>query len=110
MSLMDQYELLELGPVPCDEDCYQTGHDDDDLIRKQAHIWKGQLQRTFPEATFVVKRFPHDFGCYYEVCVVYDPDDQESNNRAWEIDENVPKIWDRESVVEMQQLEKENSH
>ena len=108
MSLMDQYELLELGPVPCDEDCYQTGKDDDGLIRKQAHIWKGQLQRTYPEATFVVKRFPHDFGCYYEVCVVYDPDDDKSCRDAWDIEGNCPKTWDRESIVEMQKLEKEN--
>lgn len=97
-------EHLELGPVPNDEECYQTGVDDDDKIRNQAIAWKHQLQRLYPDAQFRIKGFPHDFGIYYEVCVFFDPDNEAESDMAFTIEANLPNVWDDKALDELREL------
>lgn len=92
-------EYIELGPVPANEDCAQTGDPD---FRKKA-LQEGTryielLKRKFPGAPdscgFQLKFFPHDFGAYAEVVVTYDPNDEASADFAYNVERNVPETWE----------------
>ena len=92
-------EYIELGPVPANEECAQTGDPD---FRKQAMKEGARyielLKRLFPNeldsCSFQLKSFPHDFGSYFEVVVIYDPDDEESVNFAYNVERNLPETWE----------------
>ena len=98
---MDSFETwpgyIQLGPVPAEEECMQVGDVGlPDLIR-EVRIFKDQLCRMFPGHQFGVKTFPHDFGTYVEVVVYYDEMNFVSEERALEVDENLPSRWDDEA-------------
>jgi hypothetical protein len=97
-------EYLELGPVPSNEECYQTGKDDYILIRSEASIYKKQLERMFPDLWFSVKAFDHEFGTYCEVVVYYNPDDEAEVNKVYEVESNLPQNWDLESLKQLEEL------
>jgi len=95
-------EFMELGPVPCNEECAQVGSDDFyERARKEYSAYKHQLERMFPNCNFRIKSFPHDFGTYYEVCVVYDENDEKATERALEVEGNLPENWDDEAKKEL---------
>lgn len=88
-------EYLELGPVPIEEECAQVGSPDFERKAKlECKVYIAQLKRMYPGMNFAVRGFDHDFGRYYEVIVFYDPDDLESSNNAFAIEENLPYRWD----------------
>ena len=92
---MKMREYIELGPVPCEESCAQT-LDDDFTIKNKAECnrFKALLQERYPEANFVIKSFPHDFGTYREVCVTYDEDDEKEVEMVFDIEASCPTTWD----------------
>ena len=102
LKMMD---YLTLGPAPCEESCAQVGHDDyDRMSRLECRIYLDQLRRTFPEPErgyFKIKSFPHDFGSYREVCAVYDEDDQEATEWAFNVENNGPTEWDDEARAQL---------
>ena len=91
-------DYLTLGPTPCEESCAQVGQDDyDRMSRIECRVYLDQLRRTFPEPEngyFRIKSFSHDFGSYREVCAVYDEDDQEATEWAFNVENNSPSEWD----------------
>lgn len=92
---MSEWEFIELGPTPCEEECEQLGPNfNRTKAKKECAVWKDQLQRTFPEATLGVKWFPHDFGNYPEVVVYYRSDKHETVDVAFNVEENCPMVWD----------------
>ena len=98
-------DYMELGPTPCDEPCAQVGaYDFESKVRKECRAYKHQLERLFPECDFIVKAFSHDFGTYYEVCVVYDTDDRQSAENALKVEINLPEKWDEEAKKELECL------
>ena len=95
-------EYLELGPVPSDEECTGTREGTDYITPQNQEMatYRRQLERMFPDADFRAKRFPHDFGSYGEVCVVYAPG-TESEELAYRVEENLPRQWDNEERREL---------
>jgi hypothetical protein len=94
-------EYLELGPTPCDEPCAQTTQPDyDSRMRLEMIVYRHQLERMFPESTFKIKTFPHDFGYYGEVCVVY-VEGTKSEEDAYHVESNLPEKWDDEALKEL---------
>ena len=98
-------DYMELGPTPCGESCEQLGPTYN-LGRAKAELitYLHQLQRLFPLATFQIKSFSHDFGTYKEVCVIFDDDDAEQVDLAYEIEAGFPEYWDNEARAELEQL------
>lgn len=88
-------DYMELGPTPAAEPCAQVGSDNYDVdAREECGRYKNLLIERFghPER-FGIKRFPHDFGSYYEVVVYFDDDDQESLDFAINVEHNIPENW-----------------
>jgi len=66
-------EELEIGPVRSEENCAQAGDEDyQKKARAECRAYARQVERHYPVpegANVQVKRFPHDFGCYFEVAI-----------------------------------------
>ena len=98
-------DYLTLSSVPYAEPCAQVGSDNytrDSIIESRAYI--NQLQRMFPTdcgCSFRVKSFPHDFGSYREVVVIYNPEVQLQCNYAAMVDDSAPENWDAEALQEL---------
>jgi lipocalin len=67
-----------------------------------------QLQRLFPvpeelsgEVWFEIKTFPHDFGSYREVAVVYNYENRKAIDYASNCDKKAPQEWDAEALQEL---------
>jgi hypothetical protein len=53
----------------------------------------------------MVKSFPHDFGTYREVIVMYDDENEKEYALALEVEGNVPMNWDEKAKEELAQKE-----
>lgn len=91
--------FIELGPTPCDEICEQVGPN---YSADRAHYamvrYINQLEKMFPQwetvgCKFRTKSFPHDFGTYSEVIVIYDPDNADQVAFAFMVEANLPSEW-----------------
>ena len=105
---MSKQILDWLGPVPCDEDCAQIGHDADfdSKNRAECRRFKELLEKAYPppEGAYIqVKSESHDFGVYREVVLMADEsisdEDQEKINQWVEKISNHPSTW-----IELEQL------
>ena len=99
-------DYMTLGPVPCDEPCAQVGQDDyPEQSRKECRAYVAQLHRHFGEppegAYFAVKSFPHDFGSYREVCVVFDDENEKAREFAYKCEAETPAEWDAQARQEL---------
>ena len=90
-------DYLTLGSSPYDEDCAQVGSEN---YRQQAMQeltrFKNLMLKVHPETTqayYRIKSFPHDFGTYHELCVIYDPDDEAQCAWAFDAESKVPSNW-----------------
>lgn len=97
-------EYLELSSAPYEEECVQVSSKIDYLQaqRAECYIFKRMLERQFPPpqgAYFSVKPNQHDFGTYYEVVVKYE--NEEGENFAYDMEENIPAKWDDEALAEI---------
>jgi hypothetical protein len=92
-------DYLTIGATPAGESCAQVGNGDyDEASKKECNAFKGMLEAKFvncpDKARFVVKTFPHDFGAYREVCVVFDDEDADSTDYAYFVENHTPEYWD----------------
>lgn len=100
-------ELMEIGPVPAEENCAQVGDIDfRNRAKREMSIYIKQLNRMFPEAydsgvDFKAKFFNHDFGSYGEVCIVFDGNDDDAVQFAYHVEANLPGFWDDEALKEL---------
>lgn len=93
-------EKVELGSAPIGENCCQVGVSEHmELETKECWAFKHQLERMFPDVLFSFKTNYHDFGAYKEVVAV--GTDDESIDRAWEIQDLLPEKWDEEAIEEL---------
>ena len=101
-------DFLNIGSTPTDEPCAQVGRDDyERMSRIECKVFLDQLRRLFPEPNggyLSIKRFSHDFGQYREVVAVYDTDDEEATNWAFNIEANCPEKWDEQAYSLMMKL------
>jgi len=98
-------DYLTIGAVPCNEDC--TANEPTGQYaaaqRRESALFAEQIRRYYPEpeAGYVtVKRFPHDFGDYYEACVVFDDENEAATTWAFQVEAdplNVLSEWDEQS-------------
>lgn len=99
-------DYLTIGSSPSDEDCAQVGSPDyTQRSRKECLVFLHQLERQFgdPPATarLTIKTFPHDFGEYKEVCVIFDNDIEEAVEYALKLEGVTPQTWDEEAKREL---------
>lgn len=98
-------DYLTLGPTPCDEPCEQIGDSyNSTRARQEMKAYINQLRRQSPDANLHIKSFPHDFGTYSEVCVIYNPDNEESANIAFDLESNLPANWDEKAIEELKEF------
>ena len=65
-------DYINIGPVPCEEDCAQVGQENyREQAIKECERFIELLRKTFgdepPGARLAIKWFDHDFGSYCEV-------------------------------------------
>jgi hypothetical protein len=102
-------DYITLGSTPTDEDCAQIGTDDYfEKSKKELRAYKSMLERLFSEKLkdsgvyLKIKIFPHDFGSYSEVCVVFDDENEKQIEIAYDMDNNIPSNWDDIAMSELQ--------
>lgn len=98
-------DYFEIGCTPYDEPCAQVGADNyPEMSKIECRAYLNQIRRVVgpePEGCYLtIKSFPHDFGSYREVCVVYD-DDEESHNDYVLKCESCCSTWDDEARAEL---------
>lgn len=97
-------DTLSIGPTPAAEDCEQLGPNYDPVkAKKECRAYINQLTRLYPhmKGRFRISNNPHDFGTYHEVEVLFDSDNEQSVNSAFEIDANIPEHWDEQAKIEL---------
>jgi hypothetical protein len=92
-------DTMELGPAPCDEDCAQVGTPDyPERSRAECQRYIARIRQVLgpePEgARLTVKTFPHDFGTYREVVIVYDDENAEAQTYAYRCEGEAPARWE----------------
>jgi hypothetical protein len=99
-------DYITIGATPCEEPCAQVGADNyREQSMKECIAFKKQLRRQFGEepegAQIVTKSFPHDFGTYHEVCVVFEDENEVAVNYAFGVENSTPANWDEEARKEL---------
>ena len=98
-------DYLEMGSVPADEDCAQVGTEDyEKKAVKECRRFAAGILNLFgqpPEGAGIgIKKFPHDFGHYFEVVVHYENDVEEAMDYAYKVEMECPGTWaELEKVV-----------
>lgn len=92
----DRYEI---GSAPNEESCAQVGSVGyRERALRECKAYKAQLERAYPgmpEGMYLtVASHQHDFGTYYDVCVVYDDENEAHNDFIWSNLENGCDVWD----------------
>ena len=92
-------DYLEIGPVPCEEDCQQVGTESYSPVaaREECHRFIRAIRTTVghePQGAWLtVRSNPHDFGTYYEVAVKYDDNYPEAFEYALRVESDAPTRW-----------------
>lgn len=99
-------EEIFLGPVPALENCAQVGDPGySEKARAECKAYLNQLKRKFGEppmgGSLKMISCPHDFGEYYEVVAFYDERFPDSAEWAFDVEDNLPELWDDEARVEL---------
>jgi hypothetical protein len=94
-------DYIMLSSAPVEEDCAQVGNANyseqaqrecRELIRMMEEIHPEQPKMFF--GYYKIKGFPHDFGTYYEVVAMYDDENEESIDWAFDAESLIPEHWD----------------
>ena len=92
-------DYINIGPVPCDEDCAQVGREGyrEQAVEECSRFIK-LLRKTFgdePEgARLAIKWFAHDFGSYCEVVCWYETEDEKARDYAFRCENETPLTWE----------------
>ena len=94
---------LYIGSTPTNEDCAHVGSENyANRARAECRLFALQILKHYPEPEkgyLSIKANSHDFGTYYEVVAVYDDEDEDSTNWAYDVEAdalNVLSNWDEE--------------
>lgn len=104
------FDFTNLCNVPSDEKCTPIGHPQNEKWNKvECKVYQNQIRRMFPIEASLVKldliRNIHDFGIYYEVGAGYYESDEEQENAAFELENNIPEKWDLKALLEFKAAE-----
>ena len=101
--------IIELGPVPAEEDCIQVDPNRIYLpqMRAECNRYRTMLEQRFPDLppgiSFIIKTNSHDFGTYLEVAVKTDDSDS-ADSAALLVEEYAPITWDDQEIFPMKGL------
>lgn len=103
---MSRTNYISLGCTPYGEDCAQVGSADYDAnARRECNAYRNQILRMHgetPEGVRLrIKAFPHDFGTYHELCVVYDESLLSAEAWAINVEDDLPEYWDQAALAEL---------
>lgn len=105
LSRMMQRDFLDLGPTPNEENCVQIGTHDLSQNILECEVYAKQLERMFPDmpdgCEFFLERNEHDFGVYYEVGILYHPDNEMETKYAFTVETQLPRKWDEMAINEL---------
>lgn len=92
-------DYITLGATPCDEPCAQVGSPDYyEKAMVECRRYRDLLLKRFGEppegARFGIKSFPHDFGSYHEVVVVFEIENEKAKEYAYNVEANLPARWE----------------
>ena len=93
-------DFINLATTPAGEPCVQvsTSHPYLEEMRREANRFRSLLERAFPPPLggfFAVKKFPHDFGTYLEVCAVFEEDSPLAREWAFSLEGGaIPETWE----------------
>ncbi len=92
------FDYIEIGATPCEEECAQVGSPDyarraREECKRFAEAIRQKLGTEPEGAQLAVKRFPHDFGTYYELVCRYDPESPEAVAYAFACESHSPERW-----------------
>lgn len=101
-------DFVIVGSAPYEEDCAQVGSDDyGSRVVAECKAFIGQIHRAYGDnegVTLRMKAFSHDFGCYHEVVALFDHDDSDAAEFAYELEDdpkNLLGTWDQVSLDEL---------
>lgn len=92
-------EYINIGPVPCNEDCQQLGdpHYSSKKATEECERFIELIRKTCGKepgtARLAVKAFNHDFGTYKEVVCWYDDRDEVGMDYAFHCESHSPVNW-----------------
>src|SRR5574344_870496 len=93
-------DYIELGSAPIEEDCVQVSRTEDyyDAMREECRRYRALLEIKCPipegiNARYSIKQFPHDFGSYTEVCILFDDEDEAACDFAYNLENELPLRW-----------------
>lgn len=99
-------DYLDIESVPVEEPCAQLGENiyyERSMAECRAYI--NQLKRKFgtPPGNAYIKiaSNPYDQGTYYSLQLIFDDDNEEESEWAYEIEGSLPEIWDEEARKEL---------
>jgi hypothetical protein len=96
------FDYLTIGSSPIEEDCVQVNPNVNYIpaMKEECSRFKKLLEEKFPipenlvgKVYFQIKSFPHDFGTYYEVVVMYDDKNSDAEEFAVNVENNTPLKW-----------------
>ena len=91
-------DYIILGSTPIAENCVQVSntHEYLDSMKAECKRFKAGLEKKFqpPDGAFLkIKSFPHDFGSYLEVVVMFDDNNEEATTYAYDLESDTPETW-----------------
>jgi poly(A) polymerase Pap1 len=92
-------DYFTLGSTPCGEDCAQVGTENYyEKTMEECEKYKELLQNIFPQARdfgtrFQLMSFPHDFGIYHEIVIVFNDCNETAIDFAAFVESNLPENW-----------------
>lgn len=99
---------LNIGSALYEEDCAQVGSENyQKRSTVECRAFAGQcrrvLEKKYPDYTvlIMVKSFPHDFGTYREVVVLYDDENKSEIEQALYLESADLSNWDKEAKEEL---------
>ena len=87
-----EWERLEIGGSPCEEDCAALGvtEDFERLNRAECRAYIAALSRFYGEAPtdswYLLNSNPHEFGTYREAAIRYNANDKAGREYAWRVE------------------------
>lgn len=93
------WDYISIGPAPCNEDCAQVGTPGyAERAFRECQRFRDLIRKKLgpePEgARLVIKRFPHDFGDYYEVVCEFEIGNEEALGYAIRCESEAPTEWE----------------
>jgi len=97
-------DFLTLGSAPAEEECAQVGrpgYREQAIAECRAHVraLRNVLGQEPDGAQLSYRGFSHDFGTYYEVICLFDPNIPEAIDYAFRCESKGPRTWEEGGVA-----------